>query len=287
MRSQVVSFLRSLASDIVRHVTPRVLADPQLSGNLIQYVVESCPREAAKRLITVNPRLVVETALGNDQKSFLNLVASCFADLSFSYSQEGEDLLLPRLFKKETPGFYVDVGAHHPVRFSNTYSLYLAGWRGVNLDATPGSMKPFQTLRPEDINIECAVSDRSDPIRFYLFAEGALNTIDADLATQYVELGWELAGTVEVKPRPLAEVLEQHLPEGQAIDLMSIDVEGGEMGVLKSNDWDRFHPDILIVEALDTPIAQLDTNSVIEFLRQRGYVPISKLVNSVILRSEV
>ena len=54
----------------------------------------------------------------------------------YSFSQEGEDLLIDRMFDGQSVGFYVDVGAHHPTRFSNTYLLYLRGWRGINIDAT-------------------------------------------------------------------------------------------------------------------------------------------------------
>jgi len=52
-----------------------------------------------------------------------------------SYSQEGEDLILLRIFEKKRIGFYVDVGSHHPFRFSNTYLFYRLGWRGINIDA--------------------------------------------------------------------------------------------------------------------------------------------------------
>ena len=66
-----------------------------------------------------------------------------------SYSQEGEDLVLRKIFKKQDKGFYVDVGAHHPKRFSNTFLLYKKGWNGINIDATPGSMKLFNKFRSE------------------------------------------------------------------------------------------------------------------------------------------
>jgi hypothetical protein len=75
-----------------------------------------------------------------------------------SYSQEGEDMLLERFLEHRHSGFYVDVGAHHPRRFSNTYRLYRRGWRGLNIDANPGSMALFRHVRPRDINIEAAVS---------------------------------------------------------------------------------------------------------------------------------
>src|SRR6186713_1276577 len=72
---------------------------------------------------------------------------------SISYSQEGEDLILKRFFSEKSGGFYVDVGAHHPKRFSNTYMFYKEGWSGINIDAMPGSMKLFNKVRSKDINL--------------------------------------------------------------------------------------------------------------------------------------
>lgn len=54
-----------------------------------------------------------------------------------SWSQEGEDQVLRRIFEKQAFGFYVDVGAHHPKRFLNTYVFYKSGWRGINIHAMP------------------------------------------------------------------------------------------------------------------------------------------------------
>ena len=66
---------------------------------------------------------------------------------NYSWSQEGEDRILYRIFEQQPVGFYVDVGAHHPKRFSNTYFFYRRGWRGINIDAMPGSMKNFEKLK--------------------------------------------------------------------------------------------------------------------------------------------
>ncbi|WP_233706612.1 FkbM family methyltransferase, partial [Helicobacter marmotae] len=78
-----------------------------------------------------------------------------------SYSIEGEDRILSALMgdKEGKSGFYVDVGAHHPFRYSNTYLFYTWGWMGINIDATPGSMAAFRKHRPRDINIECAIGN--------------------------------------------------------------------------------------------------------------------------------
>lgn len=59
------------------------------------------------------------------------------------YSQEGEDVILARMFEHQSPGFYVDIGAHHPRRFSNTRLLAEKGWTGINVDPLPGVMKLF------------------------------------------------------------------------------------------------------------------------------------------------
>ncbi len=83
-----------------------------------------------------------------------------------SYSQEGEDMVLRRLFEQKTVGYYVDVGAHHPKRFSNTYYFYKRGWRGINIDAMPGSMKLFNKMRPRDINVEIPVSSGEGEILY-------------------------------------------------------------------------------------------------------------------------
>jgi len=68
------------------------------------------------------------------------------------YSQDGEDIILKEFFSGKEKGFYVDIGAHHPLRLSNTYLFYKKGWSGINIDAMPGSMKIFNKKRRRDIN---------------------------------------------------------------------------------------------------------------------------------------
>ena len=205
-------------------------------------------------------------------------------DFPLVFSQEGEDLLLRRMFPENHSGFFVDVGAHHPIRFSNTWILYLRGWRGINIDATPGSMDLFRRYRPRDVNVECAVSDRTDASCFHLFEEKALNTFDAALAARYVERGWPMLGKIELRPRPLASILAEHMPPGKGIDIMSVDAEGEDLAVLSSNDWNRFRPSVLVIEVLDTPMAELSSHAAVRFLAGKGYEPTSRLLNSVILR---
>lgn len=200
------------------------------------------------------------------------------------YSQEGEDLILSRMLGDREHGFFIDVGAHHATRFSNTYALYKKGWRGINLDATPGSMDSFCEIRPEDINIECAVSERNDEMIFSLFHEGALNTFDLSLADFYKQSGWELKAELPIAPRTLADILAENVPIGQKIDLLSVDVEGEDLAVLHSNNWEKYCPEIIIIEALNTPLAAIFDHPTVTYLSQYGFTPVSRLSNSIILR---
>ncbi|WP_395454225.1 FkbM family methyltransferase [Azospirillum melinis] len=131
--------------------------------------------------------------------------------MEISYSQEGEDRVLQRIFDGKSVGLYVDVGAHHPFRFSNTFAFYMKGWSGVNIDATPGSMALFRKHRPRDINLEHLVGDGDEPLSFTIFDEPALNSAevgrDAALSDRYTVIE-----RVSIAPRRLDNILDEWLP---------------------------------------------------------------------------
>jgi len=91
-------------------------------------------------------------------------------------------MILRCLFASKFDGFYVDVGVHHPMRFSNTFLFYKRGWSGANTDATPGSMKPFRKWRPRDINIEAAIGKERTTMNFFEFADPAMNSFSEDFS---------------------------------------------------------------------------------------------------------
>jgi hypothetical protein len=199
------------------------------------------------------------------------------------FSQEGEDIILERIFRNLDKGLFVDIGAHHPIRFSNTYALYLKGWRGVNIDATPGSMQAFQRIRPLDINIELGISRLNGELDYFLFNEPALNTFNINLAQQYIQGGAVLVGEKKVKTKPLREVLDISLPSGVGIDLMTIDIEGHEIEALESNDWDRYRPRVIVIEDLHSSGSIVLDATPVSFLLKLDYQIIARLFNSVIL----
>jgi len=201
-----------------------------------------------------------------------------------AYSQEGEDLLLARLFEHDAGGIYVDVGAHHPFRFSNTCLLNKRGWHGINIDALPGSMRLFRRFRPDDVNLEMGVSEQPGQLEFFVFAEAALNTFDAALASSRRAEGWAFVGKTLVECQPLATIIEIHLPHLQSsqVDLLTIDAEGLDLQVLRSNDWVRYRPRVIVVEILGGDLSEMLRSDTVTFLAGVGYSPSARLYNSVV-----
>jgi FkbM family methyltransferase len=209
-------------------------------------------------------------------------------DARISFSQEGEDLTLQRIVGDKHDGFFVDVGAHHPTRFSNTHLLYQRGWTGINIDATPGSMAVFRKKRRRDINLEVAIAREPGVVVLHLFDDPALNSASEELSYRRErESEYRIVGTVEVPARPLREVLDEHLPRSVTeIDLLTIDVEGHDFDVLASNDWTRFRPRVLLLERLNSSVEEVVGSREAQFLQSFGYVLHSKLVNSIIFVSD-
>lgn len=202
---------------------------------------------------------------------------------TLSYSQEGEDLILRRIFEGKKDGFYVDVGAHHPKRFSNTYLFYEMGWRGINIDATPGSMKEFDRLRPKDVNLEKAISDKKQFADYFIFNEPALNTFSIEEAKKKNGSGgYEIIEKLRIETFRLSEILEDYLKPGQKIDFLNIDVEGLDFQVLKSLNWSNQKPHVILIESLGFDFKTIHSNELYQFLIEKSYSLVAKTFNTLI-----
>jgi len=204
---------------------------------------------------------------------------------NISYSQEGEDLILNRIFESQKDGFYIDIGAHHPKRFSNTYLFYKKGWKGINIDAMPGSMKLFNFLRPRDVNIETPISNNSEELTYYIFNDPALNGFSKELSEERNKLDhYKIVSSVKLKTKTLKEILTENLDKDQIIDFMTIDVEGMELEVIKSNDWKNFCPKVLIIEILKNDSENRIYDEIYGFLKDKNYQFFGRTYNSVFFK---
>ena len=169
-------------------------------------------------------------------------------------------------------GFYVDVGAHHPFRFSNTYYFYKKGWKGINIDATPGSMVQFDKYRPRDINLEIPIANNNQKIDYYIFDEPALNGFSATLSkNRDKNTPYKIKTIVKLKTQKLSQVLDKYLPMGTVIDFLTIDVEGYEQAVLTSNNWVKYQPKFILVEILFSRIDNVQNSQIYKFLTKKQY----------------
>jgi FkbM family methyltransferase len=206
-----------------------------------------------------------------------------FDAASPSFSTCGEDLILSFLFQYKTSGFFVDVGAWHPIKSSNTYLFYLKGWRGLNIDARPGSMSAFKEVRGRDINLEVAISDKVEALTYYSLGEdeNSMNSFSKDFM-RYLDIEEKVSERIQIQAYPLSEILDQHLPPNQTIDFFTVDVEGMELKVLTSNNWDKYRPKVIMIESFEVfsrDFFELDT---VEFLRGVNYRVIAKTPNEIV-----
>jgi FkbM family methyltransferase len=223
------------------------------------------------------PRWLTETAR--------HLTEALDPFVALAYAQDGEDMVLRRLVGQQAEGFYVDVGAHHPLRFSNTCYFHRKGWRGVNIDADPDAIAAFRRARPRDVNLCVGVSDAPGSMIFHRFSEPALNTFDPELAAERMRMqAYRLVERIEAPVRRLDDILAEHVPPGQVIDVLSIDVEGRDTQVLASNDWVRFRPRFLLVEALRVRFDELPKQDSYRLAASAGYSLVAKTVNTLIFQ---
>lgn len=205
---------------------------------------------------------------------------------AISYGQNFEDVIAERLLNNKKKGVYVDIGAHHPIRFSNTYRFYLKGWNGINIDPLPYVMNIFNEYRPDDTNLNLGVASSQGELEYYNFEEPAYNTLNSDRAKEVIENKYtSLISKIKVPVDTLKNILDKHL-KGREIDFLTIDVEGLELEILRSNDWDKYKPKLIVMESLTMTHQSLDyiyNDPAIQFVVDQGYIAVAKVSNAVFL----
>lgn len=198
-----------------------------------------------------------------------------------SYAAWGEDIIVARIFKigrfkkQNYRGVFVDVGSNHPIAGSTTYPLYKMGWRGLNIDLTADNIALSKRWRPRDVSLQCAISEKAGEIDSYIFDPGSgLNTLDKEAADHGARLTGKAYETVKVQAMPLNKAIEDHLHVDK-IDVLNVDVEGHEMSVLRTFDFNRFAPDVVVCEIHCQTLEDLLAQEVYQLITSKGYHSIS------------
>jgi FkbM family methyltransferase len=183
-----------------------------------------------------------------------------------SYAMDNEDTSVLDYFKDKKNGFYVDVGCYHPTHRNNTYLLYKKNWNGINIDTSQFSIELFNYMRPNDLNYECAVSNKNEFVKlFYQKELSQLSTTESDQAKNVFQ------GNIkekEIKAFTLDEILERGKYKNSKIDFLDIDVEGADFKVLEGLSFDKFKPELVCVEIHEKEIKK---STIYNFLIDKNY----------------
>lgn len=166
-------------------------------------------------------------------------------------SQHGEDVWLERYFRGKQRGFFVEVGAYDGVVLSNTYYFERAGWSGILVEPHPGKAQLCRANRPGSRVFECAAVGSANTADIELIdvpgGEVYSTVVPSDFNLQRLRDYGLSSRKILVRGRTLDSMLEE--ASAPAIDFISIDVEGGELEVLKGFDIKRWNPRLVMIES--------------------------------------
>jgi FkbM family methyltransferase len=147
-------------------------------------------------------------------------------------------------------------------------------------------LKAFNSDRPKDINLQLGVSDAASILKYYYFDEPALNTFDSSIVkSRLADTQYKVIKTKDVAVERLDKILNEHLSVA-AIDFLSVDVEGFDLAVLRSNNWHLFRPKCVLAEALNMTLDEAMKGDLVLFMLAQDYVLFARTYNTLIFLDE-
>jgi FkbM family methyltransferase len=225
-------------------------------------------------------RKIVNKILPNNFKRYLRKKILGVDLDTYSFSQCGEDAIINSIFqyvKKKDKGYYIDIGAYHPTKGSNTYLLYKLGWRGINIDPNPHSINIFNRERPDDINLLMGISKEQKILDYYLIDEkSTMNSFSKDNLKR-IGLLDKVKEVRKIQTFPLSYVSEKYINNQEKVDFLNIDTEGMELEILESNNWEKISPDVIAIEQNNVlTFDDVMVSEVCKYLKSKNYSPVAK-----------
>lgn len=210
-----------------------------------------------------------------------------------SYSQSGEDLILHFLFRNilrlEKPTF-LDIGAHDPFYLNNTFSFYLRGSRGINIEANPDLMSKFLKFRREDINLNIGIHNHTGVMKFYDMSVPTMGTFSKEEALRLqAETSIKVKRTLDISVCLLPDIISAKCG-GRFPDLLNIDVEGIELDILRTIDFEKSYPKVICLETIiyEEGKRQSKRHDLFDFLKSHGYIVYADtFINTIFVKSDL
>jgi FkbM family methyltransferase len=184
------------------------------------------------------------------------------------YSQFGQDSYLrEQFFSGVTGGVFVDVGAGDGVTDSNTLHFEEEGWSGLLVEAHPDIFKKLVEARKSLAENVCCANFTGKkffqlvPVQGWSGLDDFIRKFDEEEMERIEEAG--PIGAMPLPCFPLRDLLEKH--GIREVDYLSVDVEGAELSVLESVDWESVEIRVITVEINRTD------GAIGDFLTSHGY----------------
>ena len=195
---------------------------------------------------------------------------------NISFSKSGDDVQLMKLINNRTPGTYVDVGCWHPVKASNSYYFYVRGWKGICIDPNPELKILYDKFRPKDNFINAGIGVSGTSLEYFMLEESSANTFSKDFLKKH-QLESKVIKKLDIPLYSLKEILDVNLDKNDRLDFFDIDVEGFDLEVLKTNDWNVYRPKVIVVES-DISIQNDICSDIVKYLELQNYRLIGKSI---------
>jgi hypothetical protein len=208
--------------------------------------------------------------------------------LKRSFSQSGEDLIVKYIFdclKMAMPSYW-DFGAYHPFSINNTAIFYEQGCCGINVEPNPAQHALFNQLRKRDSNVQAGVASVPGKGTYYRFDIPALNTFSGEEAEKYVKEGHRFVDKLPIDLLTPAEISERFF-DSKWPDFLSLDVEGLDLDILKSLNFDNGGLIVICVESITYSRTGegVKVEPIIDFLESKGYLKYADTyINSIFVR---
>ena len=200
-------------------------------------------------------------------------------------SQFGEEKSLNKLLKNRNKGTYLDVGCFHPTKFNNTNMLYRSGWSGINIDLNPLTIDLFNFIRPRDINVCAALSNKNKKTKlFYHHDLSSQNTLNKN-HVKWMEGNFRLKDltTKIIKTQKLKDILNKF--SIKKIDFINIDIEGNEYEVISSINLNKYKTKVICIEMLEyNKIQKNNKIKIIKHLKRKGFKKVNKIRENYIFK---